>query len=93
MPPTKVVATEPDVKQYDPIQIRWIDSFCTAHGSSWEDTDYDRDCPDIVTLGYYLTKTDRYMIVAQSMGTGDDKGSFGGIWRIPLGCILGVTQL
>lgn len=93
MTATKKPEVELDIKLYDPIQIRWIDSFCTGHGSSWENwEDFDRDCPDIITLGYYLQKTDRYMIVAQSKGTGEDTGSFGGIWRIPNSCILDIAQ-
>lgn len=72
----------------DLVEVRWHD----AH----HDTAYWHDGSDIepaviVSVGYFVDRANDLLAVAQSVGVED--GSAGGVFRIPLGCVLGVSVL
>ncbi len=85
--------TQRKLKLHDLIRIRWIDAFATTD-SPWESSDdHPTDMHDVLTVGYYLQQTDRYIIVASTIADAIEQSQYGGVWRIPVGCILKVELM
>ena len=90
MPSSSIIPD--DLKPHDVIEVRWLDAFVLPN-EPWVSADeVEDDDEDSQTVGYYLSHNDRFFLVAQSRGAVEN-AQYGGVFRIPTSCILGVDKL
>jgi hypothetical protein len=78
----------PKLKVGDPVCVYWLDA--AAHGAQWsEGFDGEPEEAHCFTLGYYLAKTRKFLVVAQTWERDGVHSKF----EIPIGCIEEVTVL
>lgn len=78
-----------DPQLHDLIKITWIDSFVWTD-SPWQNhNDIEDDRSDIESVGYFIRRTARFLIFAQSI----TKHEYGGVFYIPVGCVVGMEVL
>lgn len=81
-----------DLKLHDIIEVRWLDAFVLTDEPWVFAEDVATDDEDSQTVAYYLTHNDRFLVVAQSRGSLENC-QYGSVFRIPVGCVLGVEKL
>jgi len=76
------------LKKYDPITVRWTDSY-TLNQGEWTDVeDIENLEVEIETIGLYLQHTKTLLFVCQGRHV-EDTGVHG-VFVIPIGCISGL---
>ena len=81
-----------DLKLHDIIEIRWLDAFVLPDEPWVSSEEVADDDEDSQTVAYYLSCNDRFLVVAQSRGS-IENCQYGGVFRIPVGCVLGIEKL
>lgn len=81
------------MKRWTLVEVTWRDS--ASHKAPWRSIEegeaWAREDLLITTVGYFFERDTRFLTLVQSH-TGNN-GAIGGLWQIPLGCIVKTRRL
>jgi hypothetical protein len=81
------------LQQGDLVLVTWLDAF-THPGGYWQ-TDDVCDLKPMTTVGYFVTVSDEYLTVAQSMShcSDDETQQFGGVFSVPIQFLVSTRKI
>ena len=80
--------SKPKIQTGDIIAVRWTDAYVQSIEHYW--SKLDPSDISIKSVGFFVTRTKKFLVIAQSIG---DDTTYGCLFSIPLSTIRGITKL